>query len=187
MSQLALPQLDASPAAATTLVPLPTGLGADRDTDLASGLSRIARELAAQREVWHPLLELNMENRWYMRLATGDGWEAWLLTWWTGQGTDLHDHGGAAGAFTVLSGELQELTPVAPNGTRAAGLSPRTLSTGEVRTFDPNHIHQVINVGDRAAASLHVYAPALTLMNRYHLDPERGPVLAVTERAGRDW
>jgi hypothetical protein len=45
----------------------------------------------------------------------------------------------------------------------------------------------VINVGDQVAAGLHVYSPALTVVNRYHLHPEQGPVLAETERADQDW
>ncbi len=47
--------------------------------------------------------------------------------------------------------------------------------------------HQVLGIGDTAAASLHVYGPALTVMNRYRVDAEHGPIIAVTERAGQDW
>ena len=45
-----------------------------------------------------------------------DDYEAWLLTWLPGQSTGLHDHGGSAGAFTVLSGVVEESTlpPAAP-------------------------------------------------------------------------
>lgn len=149
-------------------------------------LARIARHLAAQTDVWQPLLELDSENRWYTRLTRGYGWEAWLLTWWPGQGTDLHDHGGSAGAFTVLSGELLEITPSPVEADRTR-TSSRVLRAGQERAFGAPHIHQVTNIGDRAAASLHVYGPALSVMNRYELDPERGPVIATTERAGWDW
>lgn len=149
-------------------------------------LAGIARHLAGQVEVWRPLLHIDPDRRWYTRLTTGDGWEAWLLTWLPGQGTDLHDHGGSAGAFTLLQGELTELTP-APTSADRARLASRTLRAPEVRAFGPQHVHQVIGVGDTAAASLHVYAPALTVMNRYVLDPARGPVIAETDRAGSDW
>jgi Cysteine dioxygenase type I len=191
MSQLVLPppepSFDGAPELiAPALPPLPASDDGKAGHSPAT-LARIARHLAAQTESWSPLLQLDMENRWYMRLTGGEGWEAWLLTWWTQQGTDLHDHGGAAGAFTVLSGQLQELTPRPAEGSRPADLTGRTLRAGAVRTFGSRHIHQVINVGECAAASLHVYSPALTTMNRYYLDPERGPVLAVTERAGTDW
>ena len=86
----------------------------------------------------------------------------------------------------MLSGELQELVP-APTHAEPARLSSRVLRAPQVRAFGPSHIHQVIGVGDTAAASLHVYGPALTVMNRYTLDHELGAVLAVTERAGQDW
>jgi predicted metal-dependent enzyme (double-stranded beta helix superfamily) len=148
--------------------------------------ARIALQLAGQVDVWRPLLHVDPERRWYTRLADGEGWEAWLLTWLPGQGTDLHDHGGSAGAFTVLSGELQELTP-APTDADPSRTTARVLQAPQVRAFGPSHIHQVTGIGDTAAASLHVYGPALTVMNRYRLDAERGPVLAVTERAGTDW
>jgi hypothetical protein len=172
---------------------LPAEAGPDLRLSPATGrpqspkaLARIATHLAGQVEIWRPLLHVDPDRRWYTRLATGDGWEAWLLTWLPGQGTDLHDHGGSSGAFTVLCGELQELTP-APTSTDPARMSSRVLPAPQVRAFGPSHIHQVIGVGDTAAASLHVYGPALTVMNRYTLDAERGPIIAVTERAGQDW
>jgi predicted metal-dependent enzyme (double-stranded beta helix superfamily) len=149
-------------------------------------LAKLAVELAAQAEIWRPLLHVDPDRRWYTRLRVGDGWEAWLLTWLPGQGTDLHDHGGSSGAFTVLSGELEELTP-APTGPDPRRLASRRLRSGEVRSFGASHIHQMVGVGDGVAASLHVYGPALTVMNRYELDVERGPVIATTERAGQDW
>jgi predicted metal-dependent enzyme (double-stranded beta helix superfamily) len=149
-------------------------------------LAAIALDLAAQVDLWLPRLQVDPDQRWYTRLRTGDGWEAWLLTWALGQGTDLHDHGGSSGAFTVLSGSLEELTP-APAAADPTRLASRVLSAGQIRSFGASHIHQVVGVSSIAAASLHVYGPALTVMNRYRLDAERGPVLAVTERAGQNW
>ena len=149
-------------------------------------LASVAQQLAAQVDVWRPLLHWDAENRWYAQLTAGEGWEAWLLTWLPGQGTDLHDHGGSSGAFTVLDGELRELTP-APRGGDPTRMSARTLRSPHARAFGPSHIHQVTAVGDTPAVSLHVYGPALTLMNRYEVHHERGPVLAVTERAALDW
>jgi predicted metal-dependent enzyme (double-stranded beta helix superfamily) len=201
MTQFALPTLDlvtTGPSTDTELRngSLPTGPGATEYAQVShsptgpqlssKSLATIARRLAGQVDVWRPLLHIDPDRRWYTRLTAGAGWEAWLLTWLPGQGTDLHDHGGSSGAFTVLSGELQELTPA---GTAAdpAQLSTRVLRAPQVRAFGPSHIHQVVGVGDTAAASLHVYGPALTVMNRYELDAELGPVIAVTERAGQDW
>jgi hypothetical protein len=149
-------------------------------------MAKIALQLAAQVDVWRPLLHVDPDRRWYARLDAGEGWEAWLLTWLPGQQTDLHDHGGSSGAFTVLEGQLQELTP-APSGGDPTRLASRVLRAPQVRSFGPSHIHQVLGTGDTAAASLHVYTPALRVMNRYELDPERGPIIVQTDRAGEDW
>jgi predicted metal-dependent enzyme (double-stranded beta helix superfamily) len=191
MSQLTIPTLTSTDTQRRNDL-LPSGTG-DPDFRSAPGrarspktLARIARHLAGQVDLWRPLLHVDPDRRWYTRLSVGDGWEAWLLTWLPGQGTDLHDHGGSAGAFTVLSGELRELTP-APTSADPARLASRVLRAPQVRVFGPSHVHQVIGVGDTAAASLHVYGPALTVMNRYTLEADRGPVLAVTDRAGQDW
>jgi predicted metal-dependent enzyme (double-stranded beta helix superfamily) len=163
--------------------------GADTSSPLRHShrtLAAIVERLAADVEIWRPLLHFDSDRRWYTRLQAGDGWEAWLLTWLPGQGTDLHDHGGSGGAFTALEGRLQELVP-APTGADPIRMASRTLRSPQIRAFGPSHIHQVINRGDTPAASLHVYGPALSVMNRYELHPERGPVIAVTERAGLDW
>ena len=51
---------------------------------------------------------LDPVDRYYVRLARQREFEAWLLTWLPGQGTDWHDHGGSAGAFMTLRGVLTE-------------------------------------------------------------------------------
>ena len=186
----ALPVAPANPAvpgpAPAALDDQPGVLGAPVPQLAPRVLAGIALELAAQVTLWQPLLQVDPERRWYHRLRTGDGWEAWLLTWLPGQGTDLHDHGGSSGAFTVLAGELEELIP-SPTGANPVQLASRVLRAGQTRSFGASYIHQVTGVSSTAAASLHVYGPALHVMNRYELDPERGPVVAVTERAGLDW
>jgi len=118
-------------------------------------------------------------ERWYTRLVAADDHEAWLLTWLPGQGTDLHDHGGSAGAFTVLAGRLTEQTV----GVR---LMDRGYGRGATREFGPHHVHRMVNAGTVPAVSLHVYAPALTRMTRYELVDGALRALAV-ERAGADW
>ena len=113
------------------------------------------------------------------RVADEPDFEAWLLTWLPGQGTDLHDHGGSAGAFTVLAGRLTEQTV----GVR---LMDRGYGRGATREFGPHHVHRMVNAGTVPAVSLHVYAPALTRMTRYELVDGALRALAV-ERAGADW
>lgn len=119
-----------------------------------AALAQLACVLATRVELWRPVLQLDPDRRWYARVAGGEGWEAWLHTWLPGQTTGPHRHDGAAGAFTVLSGELEERLP------RAGGGSRRYRSP-DVRAFDRDHEHELVGTGSGAAASLHVYAPPL--------------------------
>src|ERR1700710_1877415 len=87
----------------------------------------IAARYAAEPEQWPVAPRFNPVDRWYHRLAAADDHEVWLLTWLPGQGTDLHDHGGSAGAFHVLSGSPGGGT-VIPGS--AARLTPRGTRGG---------------------------------------------------------
>lgn len=146
-----------------------------------AGLARIVQVLAQRATLWRSLLHHDTEQRGYVRIAGGDGWEAWLLTWLPG----LHDHGPSAGAFTVLMGEVAELTPVTgPDG--LVRLHRRPLAVDGVRSFGPNYVHDVAGAGDGPAATLHAYGPALSEMNRFALTDGRLDLVR-TDRAGEDW
>ncbi|WP_213453822.1 cysteine dioxygenase [Rhizomonospora bruguierae] len=142
--------------------------------------SALALRYASEPEQWPMAPRFTPAARWYARVATADDHEAWLLTWLPGQQTDLHDHGGSAGAFTIVSGTLTEYTLDGPD------LRGREFATGEVRRFGSRHVHLIRNTSRRPAVSLHVYAPALTRMTRYELSAEGLRPVAV-ERAGADW
>ena len=145
----------------------------------------IASRYAASAEQWPAAPRFNPAERWYHRLAVADNHEVWLLTWLPGQGTDIHDHGGSAGAFLVYSGTLTEDTfGLTPRSTPL--VTSRDLGEGAGRRFGPRHIHRVINRSGRPAASIHVYGPALNTMTRYRLGREGLDVLAV-EKAGAEW
>ncbi|OKH97620.1 cysteine dioxygenase [Streptomyces sp. CB02923] len=132
-----------------------------------AGFAGLAREIAADRARWAPLVRYDATTRWYHRLhavpgapATGHagqapaGYEVWLLSWLPGQGSGRHDHGPSSGVLTVLEGELSEHT--------AGG--PRTLKAGAQRVFAPGYVHEVVNDALVPAVSLHVYFPGLTDM-----------------------
>jgi mannose-6-phosphate isomerase-like protein (cupin superfamily) len=139
-------------------------------------LLAVARRHAAQ-----PLpVRFDAAERWYTQLAAGADYEVWLLTWLPGQGTDLHDHGGSAGAFLVVSGTLTE--EVVSGGR----LRPHPLTGGTGRRFGARHVHRVTNQGDQPAVSLHVYRPALRRMTRYLLTDGRLRVAEVA-LAGVAW
>ena len=147
-------------------------------------LADIALGYAADPHAWPVRPCFDPEQRWYHRISRTHDHEAWLLTWLPGQGTDLHDHGGAAGAFVVLSGELTETTVT--GGALRARLTDQVITARRPRSFGARHVHQVHNAGPEPAVSLHVYSPALVEMRRYELD--RGLLrLAAVELAGRNW
>lgn len=145
-------------------------------TATATDLLAHARRLAAGPAHWPSTLHFDTADRWYTRLTDAGGHEAWLLTWLPGQGTGWHDHGGSAGAFLVVAGQLREDTI---GGTR-------NLATGTGRRFGARHIHRVVNDGALPAISLHVYSPALTSMTRYEM-VGGSLVRQAVERAGADW
>ncbi|MEV5694681.1 cysteine dioxygenase [Micromonospora globbae] len=147
-----------------------------RTTDLLA----VAARWAADPGGWPEPLRFDPVTRWYARLAADADHEVWALSWLPGQGTDLHDHGGSAGAFLVVAGVLTEETV---SGGR---LRPHRLPAGAGRRFGARHVHLVANRGDAPAVSVHVYRPALRRMTRYDLTGGRLRVAEVAE-AGVAW
>ncbi|MEE6259855.1 cysteine dioxygenase [Plantactinospora sonchi] len=129
---------------------------------------------------WPVPLRFDPARRWYHRLATATDHEVWLLTWLPGQHTELHDHGGSAGAFLVADGTLTEETVV------GGRLRPRELGPGTGRRFGARHVHRVANNSARPAVSVHVYRPALRRMTSYRLEAGVLRVVEVAE-AGVAW
>ena len=156
-------------------------------TDLAGrGVPiRLAMGLAAQAERWRPLVDYRTDTRWYRVVERTEQYEVWLLSWLPGQGTDLHDHGPASGAFTIAAGTLTERV-VAIKPDQPPVEVTHTLAAGGCRAFGPHYVHQVTNTATVAAVSVHVYTPALTVMNRYRLEPAGLRHLSV-EQAGVNW
>ncbi|GGK07200.1 hypothetical protein GCM10010123_41300 [Pilimelia anulata] len=132
---------------------------------------------------WPSAPRFNPVDRWYTRLAAHPDHEVWLLTWLPGQGTDLHDHGGSAGALYVVSGALAEEVA---DPARPARPTARHLAAGDGHRFGPRYIHRITNRSQRPAVSVHVYGPALTTMTRYRETPA-GLAVAEVARAGEQW
>lgn len=151
----------------------------------SGGPVRLAMDWAAHPERWRPLVDYRSETRWYRLVERVEQHEVWLLSWLPGQSTDLHDHGPASGAFAIATGSLTERV-VAIKPDRSPVEKTRALASGSCRAFGPRYVHQVINTGAVAAVSVHVYTPALTVMNRYRLEPQGLRHLSV-EKAGVDW
>jgi len=164
-----------------------------------SGAAALAVALTLRTELWAPLVEYREESRWTRLIDPADaadvldpslhaelaGAQIWLLSWLSGQGTDLHDHGASAGAFAVARGTLTERV-VATRTDDSVHQSTTDLAAGRVRYFGSHYVHQVTNALPEPAVSVHVYAPALRWMNTYRV--ERGALVRTgTERAGVDW
>src|SRR5581483_9638569 len=80
----------------------------------AAELAARLAELAGSPRPWAQEAVFDASGRWWKRIEHSAEVDIWLLTWLSGHSTDLHDHGGSAGAFTVLYGSLTEVR-VTPN------------------------------------------------------------------------
>jgi predicted metal-dependent enzyme (double-stranded beta helix superfamily) len=148
----------------------------------------LVTRLAKQRLLWAPLITFDPVSRHYARLAAEREFEAWLLTWVPGQGTDWHDHGGSAGAFLTVRGTLTEQQAMVRHD-RPPRIVPgsRELAVGGLRPFGTKHIHKVTNNALEPAVSLHVYAPALVEMNAYQDVDGDQLRLSESQLVGRNW
>jgi predicted metal-dependent enzyme (double-stranded beta helix superfamily) len=128
----------------------------------------VAGEVLAHRY----LVSYDGARRWHQRLYRDQRVDLWLISWLPSQGTQLHDHGGSAGAFAVLSGELAEAIyqpGAAGSGTRPALVERRRVS-GSGTGFGPHYVHDVRNLSQEPAVSVHAYSPPLTSMSFYDVD-----------------
>jgi predicted metal-dependent enzyme (double-stranded beta helix superfamily) len=114
---------------------------------------RIAAEVARDRDRWAHLLRYDPDERFAALIESTGDVEVWLLSWLPGQQTDLHDHAGSAGAFTVVSGILTERV------IRGTSEVAHPVIVGRTRVFGPNYVHHVRNDGVDPAVSIHVYRP----------------------------
>ena len=106
------------------------------------------------------------ESRWHVRIQCDDQVDVWLISWTEDQGTQLHDHGGSSGAFTVVAGELSEAV-WQPGST---DLLETARHEGDTVVFGEHYVHDVRNVVSTTAVSVHAYSPPLSLMNYYDVD-----------------
>ena len=93
-------------------------------------------------------------RRWAL-IAANDSYSAWVIAWPAGTGLAMHDHDGSAAAVRVVSGVLRERYVVGD------GLAVRWLDGSTPHVLAPDHRHEVVNVGDVEAVSVHVYSPPL--------------------------
>jgi hypothetical protein len=120
-------------------------------------LAAVADRFAAAAGRWRPVLRHDPERPWRVPLLRSDAVEVWLLAWSPGQQLPAHDHGGAAGAFTVVEGTLVEecLDPtIWTTGRRT------TFRAGSRSCFGRGHVHVLGNHGPQVATSVHASSPS---------------------------
>lgn len=122
----------------------------------------LLRAVAADRDLWRGAVRFDARDRYWSRLLQTADVDLWLLTWLPGQQTQLHDHGDAAAAVTVLSGAVVELRADA-----SGALSAEHLQPGDAVWVAPGTVHDVAHAGAGPAVSLHAYSPRLTRMTFY--------------------
>ena len=130
---------------------------ADRSGPAGPGprwLSAAARSLREVALPWEDHFGPPAEERSYQLLVRSRCLEVWLIHWPCGGRLQLHDHGGASGAFRVISGELQETYLDA-----RCRLAQRQVGVGQGLGFGPHYVHDVANTHEEGATSIHVYAP----------------------------
>lgn len=132
-------------------------------------LVEFTRFLAGEIRAGRHHIQYDAETRWHQRTYRDARVDVWLISWLPDQGTQLHDHGRSAGAFTVVRGSLSEATYVA-SGPRAGTLRNRRHRAGTSVGFDARHVHDVRNRSNAPAVSVHAYSPPLTSMSFYDLD-----------------
>ena len=115
------------------------------------------------------------EERWHVRLRRDDRVDVWLISWTADQGTQLHDHGGSSGAYTVVEGQLTE-TVWTPG---AHELRDTARVTGDTVVFGEHYVHDVRNAAVGTAVSVHAYSPPLESMSYY--DVEGGQLVKLAE------
>lgn len=130
-------------------------------------LLELAQRLAFDESRWRSLVNQNWSARWWTQLACHDEFEAWLIGWPQDHGIDLHDHGGSAGAFTLVEGSLIESYLDRGRPRRPRRVRQRRWNAGESVAFGADHVHDLVNVRSTPALSVHVYSPPLGEMRFY--------------------
>lgn len=103
-------------------------------------------------------------SRSLVRLPAKFGFEAWWIRWPPGSVAPLHDHGNSSSVVGVLHGSLSEVVHSQGLGIRAR------------RNWTPEHVievaggecHEVRNLSNATAVSVHVYQSKLESMTFYH-------------------
>jgi hypothetical protein len=130
----------------------------------AALLERV-RRFAAATPAWAGLDGQPLVERTYELIDLDDDAEVWVIHWPSGGHLQLHDHGGSAGAFSVVSGSLEEHYLLRGKPFDVIGNRCHLPCAGAA--FMGDYIHDVRNAGGRPATSVHAYSPPIPSMTYY--------------------
>ena len=160
--------VSASPRLLDTALPLDRPLPLHALTEIAA---RAARRVSRSRSEPTAI----PGGRWHVRLRVTPHYDVWLIGWGVGSQVDDHDHGGSAGAISVVRGRLVEREPGPLGYTERDARAPATRVA-----FAPERVHSVRNDTSRVALSVHTYSPALSSMTFFDDEPQ-----PASDRSGR--
>ena len=127
-------------------------------------LEDVAGAIAAQTDIWEPLVHANPEQRCYELVYEDDRMDAWILSWMPGQGTGFHDHYISGVGLCVARGCVREDIMVYGGEPQS-----RRLGVGATRQGGPGYIHRVNHDEGLPAVTVHVYSPRLDWVGQYRL------------------
>lgn len=123
-------------------------------------LARVARLFAHEAGVTSAIRRSGTERQRH-QLTKTPHLEVWVMTWPPGTTTDWHDHGDASGAMVVVEGELID------RQWKGGSEHWFELTAGDEGSITPRTAHNLTNVGNDFAVTIHAYSPGLTEMTPY--------------------
>lgn len=130
-------------------------------------LSQLVQNIAAQPDLWKPLVVIDPSHRRYRLIYDDDRIDIWVLSWMPGQGTGFHDHDHSGVALMCVQGTVLEKQMQIPSGASRIEMEP-----GRVRTGGAGYIHAVSHFQGEPAVTIHAYSPTLTHVGQYKINPD---------------
>jgi hypothetical protein len=130
-------------------------------------LESIVLAIASRSELFDDLVVDDETNRWWLQLFKTDNFEVRILGWEVEQRSDWHDHGGSSGVFVVTDGSLFEMHRASDH----VSIDSSIFDVGDVGSFGPDYVHDMVHDSGNPAVSVHAYSPPLTGFTSYTHSP----------------
>jgi hypothetical protein len=126
-------------------------------------LESVVLAIASRPELFDDLVVDDETNRWWLQLFKTDNFEVRILGWEVEQRSDWHDHGGSSGVFVVTDGSLFEMHRADDH----VNIESRLFDVGDLGSFGPDYVHDMVHDSGKPAVSVHAYSPPLTGFTSY--------------------